>query len=149
VFDSCQPHTSDTNLFAYNDQTLGGSTMTPPLMICGTSSNRLYHHGDSAIMRLHRRDDFATVSTSFGALTHDMQDCDFKARLESLPDSTTRLDTRGLLTRTRPNGSSCLAYPVSTKEEVYSKDTLSPQGPTRRLGVEVKKPLVNSNWLHI
>jgi hypothetical protein len=29
-----------------------------------------------------------------------MQDYDFKARFESLPDSTTRLDTRGLLTTT-------------------------------------------------
>jgi hypothetical protein len=66
-------------------------------------------------MQLHRRNDFATMSTSFGALTHDMQDYDmqdydFKARFESLPDSTTRLDTRGLLTRERPLGSSSLAY---------------------------------------
>jgi hypothetical protein len=37
--------------------------------------------------------------TSFGALTCDIQDCDFKARFESLPDSTNRLDTRGLLMR--------------------------------------------------
>jgi hypothetical protein len=40
VFDSCQPHVSDTNLFAYNDQKLGGSTTTSPLMIYGTASVR-------------------------------------------------------------------------------------------------------------
>jgi hypothetical protein len=50
-------------------------------------------------MQLHYCNDFATMSTSFGALTHDMQDYDFKASFESLPDSTTRLDTRGLLMR--------------------------------------------------
>jgi hypothetical protein len=99
VFDSCHPHASGTNLFAYNDQTLVGSTTTSPLMIRGTASVRLHHHRDLAIMRLRRRNDFATMSTSFGDLTHDMQDYDFKARFESLPDSTTRLDTRGLLTR--------------------------------------------------
>jgi hypothetical protein len=38
VFDSCHPHANDTNLYAYNDQTLGGSTMTSPLMIRGTAS---------------------------------------------------------------------------------------------------------------
>jgi hypothetical protein len=55
-------------------------------------------------------------------LPYDMQDYDFKKKFESLPDSTTRLDTRGLLTRTGPIGSSCLSYLVSTKEEVHSKD---------------------------
>jgi hypothetical protein len=70
-----------------------------PLMIRETASVRLHHHGDSAIIRLHHRNDFASMSTSFGALTHDMQDYDFKARFESLPDSTNQLDTRGLLTR--------------------------------------------------
>jgi hypothetical protein len=55
-------------------------------------------------MQLHHRNDFATMSTSFGALTHDMQGYDFKARFESLSDSTTRLDTRGLLTREQPSG---------------------------------------------
>jgi hypothetical protein len=91
-------------------------------MIRKTASTRLHHHDDSAIMRLYRRDDSAAVSTSFCVLPHDMQDYNFKARLESLPDSTTRLDTRGLMTRTRPIGSSCLAYLVSAKEEAYSKD---------------------------
>jgi hypothetical protein len=28
VFNSCHPHANDTNLFSYNDQTLGGSTTT-------------------------------------------------------------------------------------------------------------------------
>jgi hypothetical protein len=46
-------------------------------------------------MRLHHRNDFTTRLTSFGALTHDMQDYDFKPRFESLPDSMTRLDTQG------------------------------------------------------
>jgi hypothetical protein len=69
-------------------------------------------------MRLHRRDDYAAVSMSFCVLLHDMQDYDFKARFESLPDSTTWLDTRGLLTRTWPIG----AYTLSTKKEAYSKD---------------------------
>jgi hypothetical protein len=73
-------------------------------------------------MRLHRHDDSVAVSTSFYVLPHDMPDYDFKARFESLPDSTTRLDTQGLLTRTRPIRSSCLAYLVPTKEEAHSKD---------------------------
>jgi hypothetical protein len=123
VFDSCHSHASDTNLFLYNDQTLGGSTMTSPLMIHGTASIRLHHHRDLAIMRLRHRNDFATVSTSFGAPTHEKQDYDFKARFESLPDSTTRIDTRGLLMREQPLGSSCLAYLVSAKEEAHSKNT--------------------------
>jgi hypothetical protein len=89
VFDSCQPRASNTNLFVDNDQTLGGSTMTLPLMIHRTASARLHHHSDLATMRLHQHDDSTTMSASFGALTHDMQDYDFKARLESLPDSTT------------------------------------------------------------
>jgi hypothetical protein len=95
----CQPHASNTNFFAYNDQTLGGSTTTSPQAICETTSLRLHRHRDLAIMQLYHRNDFTTMSTSFGALTHDMQDYDFKARFESLPDSTTRLDTWGLLTR--------------------------------------------------
>jgi hypothetical protein len=33
VFDSCWPHASNTNLFAYNDQAFGGSTTTLPLTI--------------------------------------------------------------------------------------------------------------------
>jgi hypothetical protein len=70
VFDSCHPHASDTNLFAFDEQTFKGSTTTSPLMICGIASTRLHHHGDSATMRLRRHDDFAIVSTSFGALTH-------------------------------------------------------------------------------
>jgi hypothetical protein len=45
--------------------------------------------------------------------------------------------------------SSIFAYPVPAKEEACSKDIQSPQGPARQLGVEVKKPLVNPNWLHI
>jgi hypothetical protein len=53
------------------------------------------------------------------------------------------------LTRVWPLGSSYLAYPLSVMEEAYSKDTWSSQGPTRQLEVEVKKPLVNFNWLHI
>jgi hypothetical protein len=136
VFDSCQPPASNTNLFAYNDQTLGGSTMISPLMIRRTTSARLHRHSDSAIKRLPHCDDFATMSTSFGAMTHDRQDCDFKARLESLPDSTTRLDTRGLLMRERHLGSSSLVYPLSVKEEARSKDI----SPTHRLEVEGKKP---------
>jgi hypothetical protein len=123
VFDSCHPHASDTNLFAYNDQTLGGSTMTLPLIISGTASARLHHHGDSDTMGLHRRNDSAAVSTSFCVLSHDMQDCGFKARFESLPDSTTRLDTRGLLTRERPLVSSSLVYLVPAQEEAHSKNT--------------------------
>jgi hypothetical protein len=149
VFDSCHLRASDTNLFAYNDQKLGGSITTSPLMIHGTASARLHHHGDSATMRLHRRGDSTAVSTSFCVLPHDIQDCDFKARFESLPDSTIRLDTRGLLMRTWPIESSPLAYPLSAKEKAYSKDTRSPQGPTCRLGVEGKKLFVNPNWLHI
>jgi hypothetical protein len=90
---------SNTNLFAYNDQAFRGPTTTLPLTICETASVRLNHHGDSAIIRLHRYNDFASMSTSFGALTSDMQDYDFKARFESLPDSMNRLDTQGLLTR--------------------------------------------------
>jgi hypothetical protein len=122
-FDSCWPHASDINLFAYHNQTLGSSTMTSPLMIHGTTSARLHCHGDSATMRLHRHDDSAAVLTSFCVLPHDMQDYDFKARFESLPGSTTRLDTQGLLTRTRPIGSSCLAYLVLAKEEAHSRNS--------------------------
>jgi hypothetical protein len=96
VFDSCQPHVGNTDLVAYNDKTLGGSTMTLPLMIREPASIRQHHHNDSATVRLHRP---RYARTSFGALTRDMQDYDFKARFESLPDSTNRLDTRGLLTR--------------------------------------------------
>jgi hypothetical protein len=69
-------------------------------------------------MRPHR----PHARTSFGALTRDVQDYDFKARFESLPDSTNRLDTRGLLMRERPLGSSPLAYPLSAKEKARSKD---------------------------
>jgi hypothetical protein len=125
VFDSCQPHASDTNLFTYNDQTLRGSTTTSPLMIRRTASVRLHHQRDLAIMRLRRRNDFATVSTSFGALTHDMQDYDFKARFESLPDSTTRLDTRGLLTRERLLGSSPLSYLLRPKNKTTTQSPRS------------------------
>jgi hypothetical protein len=125
VLNSSQPHASDTNLFAYNDQTLGGLTTTPPLIIRGTASTRLLHHGDLATMQLHRRDNSAAVSTTFCVLPYDMQDYDFKARFESLSNSMTRLDTRELLTRTRPIGSSCLAYLVPAKEENHSKETWS------------------------
>jgi hypothetical protein len=45
--------------------------------------------------------------------------------------------------------SSILAYLVPAKEEARSKVTQSPQGPALQLGVEVKKPHVNPNWLHI
>jgi hypothetical protein len=69
-------------------------------------------------MQLHHHNDFATMLTSFGALTHDMQDYDFKARFESLPDSTTRLDIRGLLTRERPLRSSPLAYLLRPKNKM-------------------------------
>jgi hypothetical protein len=86
----------DTNLFVYNDQMLGGSTTTSPLMISEIASVRQHHHNDSATVQLHRP---RHARTSFGALTRDMQDYDFKARFESLPDSTNRLDTRRLLTR--------------------------------------------------
>jgi hypothetical protein len=96
VFDSCQPHIGNTDLVAYNDQTLGGSTMTLPLTIREPASIRQHHHNDLATVRLHRP---RHARTSFGALTHDMQDYDFKERFESLPDSTNRLDIRGLLTR--------------------------------------------------
>jgi hypothetical protein len=97
VFNSCQPHASDTNLFAYNDQMLWGSTTTSPLTIRKTASIRLHHYRDLAIMQLHRRNDFATMSTLFGVVTHDMhmQDYDFNARFESLPNFMTQLDTRG------------------------------------------------------
>jgi hypothetical protein len=37
-FGPCQPSTSNVNLFAYDNQTLGGSTTTSPLMICETAS---------------------------------------------------------------------------------------------------------------
>jgi hypothetical protein len=47
-------------------------------------------------MQLHRP---RHARTSFGALTRDMQDYDLKAGFESLPDSTNRLDTQGLLMR--------------------------------------------------
>jgi hypothetical protein len=96
VFDFCQPPTSNTNLFAYNDQAFGGSTTTLPLTIRETASVRQYHHSDSATVQLHRP---RHARTSFGSLTRDMQDYDFKARFESLSDSTNRLDTRGLLAR--------------------------------------------------
>jgi hypothetical protein len=92
------------------------------LMISGTTSARPHHHGDSATMRLHRHDDSVAVSTLFCVLPHDILDYDFKVRFESLPDSTIRLDTRGILMRTRPIGSSCLAYLVPAKEEAHSKD---------------------------
>jgi hypothetical protein len=120
VFDSCQPHASDINLLAYNNVTLGGLTTTSPLMIRETAIVRQHHHNESATMRLPRP---RRARTSFGALTRDMQDYDFKARFESLPDSTTRLDTRGLVMREQTLGSSCLAYLVSAKEEARSKDT--------------------------
>jgi hypothetical protein len=67
------------------------STMTSP-----TTSTRQHPHDDSATMRLHRP---RHARTSFGVPTHDIQDYNIEARLESLPDSTNRLDTRGLLTR--------------------------------------------------
>jgi hypothetical protein len=67
------------------------STTTLP-----TASIRQHHHHDSATVRLHRP---RHARTSFGALTRDMQDYNVKARLESLPDSMNRLDTRGLLTK--------------------------------------------------
>jgi hypothetical protein len=67
------------------------STTTSP-----TTRIRQHHHDDSTTMRLHRP---RHARTSFGALARDMQDYDVKARLESLPDSTNRLDTRGLLTK--------------------------------------------------
>jgi hypothetical protein len=38
VFYSCHPDASDINLLACNDQTLGGSTTTSPLMIRETTS---------------------------------------------------------------------------------------------------------------
>jgi hypothetical protein len=91
VFYSCQPHSSNINLFAYNNHRQGGSTTTSP-----TASIRQHYHNDLATVRLHRP---RHARTSFGILTRDMQDYDFKARFESLPDSTNRLDTRGLLTR--------------------------------------------------
>jgi hypothetical protein len=111
-----------------------GSTTTSPLMIRGIASTRLHHHGDLATMRLHHRDDSTAVSTSFCVLPHDMQDYDFKVRLESLPDSTTRLDTRGLLTRTRPIRSSCLggipgSYQGRNPLEEYMNPT-RPNTPT-------------------
>jgi hypothetical protein len=96
VFDFCHPDASDINLLAYNDQTLGGLTTTPPLMIHEIASVRQHRHNDSATVRLHRP---RHTRTSFGTLTRDMQDYDFKARFESLPNSMNRLDTRGLLTR--------------------------------------------------
>jgi hypothetical protein len=74
-----------------NDQTLRGSTMTSPLMIRGTTSIWLHHHRDLAITQLCHHNDFATVSTSFGALTHDMQDYDFKARYQGWHDGYTRV----------------------------------------------------------
>jgi hypothetical protein len=97
--------------------------MTSLLTIREPAGIRLHHHRDLAIMQLHRCNDFATMSTSFGALTHDMQDYDFKARFESLPDSMTQLDTRGLVTRERPLGSSSLAYLSRPKD----KETLEAQ----------------------
>jgi hypothetical protein len=146
VCDSYQPPASNTNFFAYNDQAFEGSTTTLPLTIRETASVRQHHHSDSATVQLHRP---RHARTSLGALTRDMQDYDFKARFECLPDSMNRLDTRGLLTRVWLLGSSCLAYPLSAMEEAYLKDTWSPQGPTCQLGVEFKKPFVNPNWLHI
>jgi hypothetical protein len=80
--------------------TYSGSTTTSP-----TASIRQHHYNDSATVQLHRP---RHARTSFGALTRDMQDYDFKARLESLPDSMNRLDTRGLVTRERTLGSSIL-----------------------------------------
>jgi hypothetical protein len=87
VFDSWLLPASNTNLFAYNDQAFGGSTTTLPLTIRETASVRLHHHGDSAIIRLHRRNDFASMSASFGASICDIQDYDIKENLglESLP----------------------------------------------------------------
>jgi hypothetical protein len=81
----------------------GGSTTTSLLMICETASLRQHHHNDLAVVRLHR---LRHARTSFGALSCDMQDYDFKARFESLSDSTTRLDTQGIVMRERPLGSS-------------------------------------------
>jgi hypothetical protein len=52
-----------------------------------------------------------------------MQDYNVKARFESLPNSTTRLDTRGLVMRELPLGSSSLAYLPWTKD----KETLEAQ----------------------
>jgi hypothetical protein len=75
-------------------------------------------------MRLNRRDDFATVSTSFCILPHGMQDYDYsmlKERFEFLPDSTTRLETWGLLTRVRPFGSSLLAYLLQPKNKMVTR----------------------------
>jgi hypothetical protein len=78
--------------------------------IAGVVEPRQLRTRGVSIMQLHCRNDFATMSTSFGALTHDLQDYGFKTRFESLPDSTIRLDTQGLLMRERPRGSSPLAY---------------------------------------
>jgi hypothetical protein len=61
-----------------------------------TTSIRQHPHGDSATMRLHRP---RYTRTLFGAPTRGIQDYNIEARLEFLPDSTNRLDTRGLLTR--------------------------------------------------
>jgi hypothetical protein len=126
VFDSCQPHANNTNLFAYNDQTLGGSTTTLPLTIHEPASIRLHHNRDLAIMQLHCYNDFATMLTSFGALTHDMQDYDFKARFESLPDSMTRLDLGASDEGTTPR-SSILAYLLHPKNKVDARSPRSPR----------------------
>jgi hypothetical protein len=67
------------------------STTTSPI-----ARIRQHHHGNSATMQLHQP---RHTRTLFGAPTRDIQDYNIEARLESLPDSTNRLDTRGLLTR--------------------------------------------------
>jgi hypothetical protein len=95
VFDSCQLYANDTDLCAYNRR----STTTSPLINHGTASARLHRQDDSTTTRLHRQDYFAAVLTSFCVLPHDMQDYDYsmiKAKFESLHDSMTQLDTRGI-----------------------------------------------------
>jgi hypothetical protein len=140
VFDSYHPHDSDTNLFAYNNQTLGGSTTMSPLMISGTASAQLHRHRDSATMRLHHRDNSVGVSTSFCVLPHDMQDYDFKARFESLPNSTTRLDTQGYWRGHDQSGHHFSHTRYRPRNKPTRRIYINPQGPTHRVGEEGKKP---------
>jgi hypothetical protein len=64
-------------------------------------------------MRLHRP---RYTRTSFGAPTRDIQDYNIEARLESLPDSTNRLDTREATDEGMTPQSSIFAYPVPAKK---------------------------------
>jgi hypothetical protein len=111
-----------------------------------TTRIQQHHHDDSSTMRLHRP---RHARISFGALTRDMQDYDVKARLESLPDSTNRLDTRGLLMKELQMGPRYLPTWFLFQERSPLEGYKKPARPNTPIWSRRQKLLVNPNWLHI